>query len=131
MKDLVSGIVGSVDVGTAVIRNGNAATNGAGADLTGYNGAAVLFASGVLTDGSVACKVQESDDNSSWADAAAADIVGGSNAATLAATDDSIVRELGYIGKKRYIRGVMTQSGATTGGYYYSLIVRGFPVKAP
>jgi hypothetical protein len=131
MKDLSSGLSAVVDVPSAAIRNGNAATNGGGADLAGFNGATVQFFSGTLTDGSVACKVQESDDNSAWADAAATDIVGGANSQTLAATDDSVVKELGYIGKKRYIRGVMTQSGATTGGFYGSLIQRGFPVKAP
>lgn len=131
MKDMSSGLVGSVDVASAAIRNGNAATNGTGADLAGYNGASVLFHSGALTDGSVACKVQESDDNSAWSDAAATDIVGGTNLQTLAATDDNTVKELGYIGKKRYIRGVMTQSGATTGGFYGSLIVRAHGIKAP
>jgi len=133
MKDLGSGLSAVVDVPSAAIRNGNAATNGAGADLQGFNGASVQFFSGALTDGSVACKVQE-DDQSNFAtaaDVAAADIVGGVNLVTLAATDDTTVKELGYIGKKRYIRGVMTQSGATTGGFYGSLIERGYPVKAP
>lgn len=131
MKDLGSGLSCTIDVASAAIRNGNAATNGAGTDLQGYNGATVAFCSGALTDGSVACKVQESDDNSSYADAAAADIVGGANLTTLAATDDTAVKELSYIGKKRYVRGVMTQSGATTGGFYHSVVIRGFPIKAP
>ncbi len=133
MKDIGSGLSAAVDVPSAAIRNGNAATNGDGADLAGFNGAVVAFYSGVITDGSVACKVQE-DDQSSFAtaaDVAAADIVGGTNLQTLAAADDKVVKELGYIGKKRYIRGVMTQSGATTGGFYGSLIVRGAAIKQP
>lgn len=131
MKDFTSSLDASVGVAAAAIRNGNAATNGTGVDLQGVNGGTVLFHSGALTDGSVACKLQESDDNSSYSDVAAADVVGGANLVTLAATDDNLVKRLGYIGKKRYIRGVMTQSGATTGGYYGCLNLRGFPIKAP
>jgi len=133
MKDIGSALSAVVDVPSAVIRNGNAATNGAGADLQGFNGCLVLFHSGALTDGSVACKLQE-DDASNWstvADVAAADVVGGVNLVTLASSDDTAVKELGYIGKKRYVRGVMTQSGATTGGYYGSVIVRGAGIKQP
>lgn len=131
MKDMSSGLNGLVSVPSAAIRNGNAATNGTGAALAGYNGAMGQFFSGTLTDGSVAGKLQESDDDSSYSDVAAADVVGGTNLVTLAATDDNLVKELGYIGKKPYIRGVMTQSGATTGGYYGCNILRGFPIKAP
>lgn len=131
MKDLGSGISITPDVPSAAIRNGNAATNGAGADLQGFNGAAVAFVSATLTDGSVACKLQESDDNSAWNDVAAADVVGGVNLATLAAADDNIARKLGYIGKKRFLRGVMTQSGATTGGFYTSVVIRGHAIKQP
>lgn len=131
MKDLGSELSYGIDVASAAIRNGNAATNGAGVDLLGYNGATVAFCSGALTDGSVACKIQESDDNSSYTDVAAADVVGGTNLVTLAATEDSSVEDITYIGKKRYIRGVMTQSGATTGGFYHSIVIRGFPIKSP
>lgn len=130
MKDLVNNISPAVDV-PVLLRNGNAATNGGGVDVSGFNGVSVQFVSGTLTDGSIACKVQESDDNSVFTDVAAADIIGGTNLQTLAATDDNAVKELGYLGKKQYLRGVMTQSGATTGGTYGSVIQRGFPIKAP
>lgn len=135
MKDLGSDISALVDVPSAVIRNGNAATNGGtgGGDLQGFNGAVVSFVAGTITDGSVACKLQE-DDAAGFgtaADVAAADVVGGVNLVTLALTDDNVTKELGYIGKKRYVRGVMTQSGATTGGYYSSQLIRGFPIKSP
>lgn len=133
MKDLVSQVSPAVDV-PALIRNGNAATNGAGVDLQGFNGATVQFHSGTLTDGSLACKVQEADDSAftvNAGDVAAADIVGGVNLQTLAATDDNAVKELGYIGKRRFIRGVMTQSGATTGGTYGSVVQRGYAIKQP
>jgi len=132
MIDLASNHDAVVDV-PALLRSGNAATNGAGANLAGFNGATVLFHSGTLTDGSIACKLQEDSDSAfgTAADVAGADIVGGVNLVTLAATDDNVVKKLGYIGKKQYIRAVMTQSGATSGGTYGSIVHRGHPVKAP
>ncbi len=130
MKDLVSNISPAVDIPPA-LRNSNTATNGQGTDVSGFNGVSVQFVSGTLTDGSLACKVQESSDNSTYTDVANSDIVGGSNAQALAATDDNAVKEIGYIGKLQYVRGVMTQSGATTGGTYGSVVQRGFPIKAP
>lgn len=135
MKDMGSELNGLVDVPSTAIRNGNGATNGGtgGGDLQGYNGAVVQFISGALTDGSVACKLQE-DDAAGFgtaADVGAADVVGGVNLVTLALTDDNVVKELAYIGKKRYVRGVMTQSAATTGGFYHSTLLRGFPIKNP
>lgn len=133
MKDLTSLISPVVDV-PAATRNGNAATNGAGVDLAGFNSASVVFHSGTLTDGSLACKIQEADDAAftvNAGDVAAADCVGGVAAQTLAATDDNTAKEIGYIGKRRYLRGVITQSGATTGGVYGSVVVRGNAVKQP
>lgn len=133
MRDIGSSLLGAIDVPSAAIRAGNGATNGNGVDLQGYNGCTFLFCSGAITDGSVACKLQEDDASnfSGATDVAAADVVGGANLQTLGASDDSAVKELTYIGKKRYVRGVMTQSGATTGGFYHSVAVRGAPLKAP
>lgn len=133
MRDIGSSLIGAVDVPSAAIRTGNSATNGAGVDLQGYNGCTFFFCSGAITDGTVACKLQEADDSgfSGAADVAGADVVGGTNLQSFAATDDNVVKELTYIGKKRYVRGVMTGAGQTTGGFYHSVAVRGAPLKAP
>lgn len=133
MKDLTSEISPLVDI-PAALRNGNAATNGNGVDLQGFASASVVFHSGTLTDGSLACKIQEADDAGftvNAGDVANTDVVGGSNAQTLASTDDNVCKEIGYIGKRRFIRGVMTQSGATTGGTYGSVVVRSDAAKQP
>jgi len=132
MRDLLNKLSPVVDV-PVLLRTANAATNGAGADLQGFDSAVVQFISGTLTDGAVACKIQEADqsDFSDAADVAAADTTEGSNAETLAAADDNLVKSIGYRGTKRYVRGVMTQSGATSGGTYGSVIQRGNPAQAP
>lgn len=132
MRDIGSSINAAVDV-PPLVRTGNAATNGAGVDMAGYNAVTFLFITGTMTDSSLVCKIQE-DDASNFGgatDVAAADVVGGSNSQSFAATDDNVVKELTYIGKKRYVRGVMTQAGATSGGTYGSVAVRGAPLKAP
>ena len=103
-----------------------ATANGTGVDLAGYRSAAVLFNVGTITDGTHTPKLQESDDNSSFSDVGASDQSG-----TLAALASSTNQEVSYIGSKRYIRAVSTVSGATTGGVYAAVVVRGTPITAP
>ena len=104
----------------------NASANGTGVDLAGYRSAAVVFIVGTVTDGTHTPKLQESDDNSSFSDVAAADQSG-----TLAVLASSTNQEVSYIGAKRYIRAVVTVSGATTGAVDAAVVLRGNPVTAP
>lgn len=54
----------------------NATANGTGVSLSNYGAIGVVFASGVITDGTHTPKLQESNDNSTWNDVAAQDQVG-------------------------------------------------------
>lgn len=103
-----------------------ATANGTGVDLANKDGAMVVFQVGTITDGTHTPKLQDSADNSTFADVAAADQVG-----TLAALASNVNQRVSYIGTKRYIRAVSTVSGATTGGVYSALVVRGAPRKQP
>lgn len=103
-----------------------ASANGSGVDLTGYRAAAVVFTVGTITDGTHTPKIQESDDNSSFSDVAAADQSG-----TLAALATGVNQEVSYLGTKRYIRAVSTVAGATTGGVYGAQVIRGKPLTTP
>lgn len=98
-----------------------ATTNGAGVDVSNYGEVEILIAPGTRTDGTHTPKVQESPDNSTWADVAAADLVG----TALAAIASNTVQRVGYIGSKRYLRVVTTVAGATTGAIYGGVIARG------
>jgi hypothetical protein len=100
--------------------------NGTGVDLANFAGAMVVFHPGAITDGTHTPKVQESDDNSTFTDVAAADQEG-----TLAALAANTIQRVGYKGTKRYIRAVSTVSGATTGGVYGAVVVRGGERKQP
>lgn len=105
----------------------NGTANGTGADLSGYESATVIFPTGVVTDGTHAIKVQESDDNSAFTDVAAADLVG----TALANLTSSTIQRIAYKGSKRYIRPVITTSGATTGAVCSALVVRGHAHQVP
>lgn len=95
--------------------------NGTGVDLSGFRAAAVFFMVGAITDGTHTPKLQESDDNSSFSDVAAADQDG-----TLAALTANTNQKVSYKGRKRYIRAVVTVTGSpSTGGFYTATVIRG------
>lgn len=103
-----------------------ASANGTGIDLAGYRAIGVCVVVGTITDGTHTPKLQESDDNSSFSDVAAADQSG-----TFAALASSTNQEVSYLGTKRYLRAVSTVSGATTGGVYAAVVLRGNPITSP
>lgn len=101
-----------------------ATANGTGVDIANVGEATVHFIVGTITDGTHTPKLQESDNNSTWNDVAAADQAG-----TLAALASNTNQKVSYIGAKRYIRAVSTVAGATTGGVYSAIVVAGQPRK--
>jgi hypothetical protein len=111
--------------GTAVDRQ----LSGASGTNEWYSSAMLLVHTGAITDGTHAITLEVSDDNSSWAAAAAADIQG--SLPSIGSTDDDKLYEIGYTGNKRYLRAVTTPSGTTTGGVYGATILLGFPNVLP
>jgi hypothetical protein len=91
----------------------------------GYAGLTLELCPGLWTDGSHAFAINESDDNATWTSVVAADImpnpeVGVYGTATTfvsitAAT--STVQRIDYIGRKRYVQVVTTETGATGAAY--------------
>ncbi|MFE1926530.1 hypothetical protein ACFW91_28715 [Streptomyces asoensis] len=111
--------------GTAVDRQ----LSGASGTNEWYSSAMLVVHTGTITDGTHAITLEVSDDNSSWAAAAAGDIQG--SLPSIASTDDDKLYEIGYTGPKRYLRAVATPSGTTTGGVYGATILLGFPNTLP
>lgn len=96
-------------------------SNGSSVDLSGYNSALVVLTVGTITDGTHTPKLQECDDNSTWADVAAGDLEG-----TFAALASSTSQYIGYKGHKRYLRVVVTVTGSpSTGGVYGAAVIKG------
>lgn len=116
-----------------------ASANGSGVDLAGFQSAIAVFhfgAPGVALSGTVKIdyKIQDSDDNVTFADTTAVQYsVGTSAPVTLDANvKASQAYKVGYIGQKRYIRGVLTYTGThTTGTPADCVIVGGNPNLAP
>lgn len=103
-----------------------AVANGTGVDLANFDGALVVFQVGAITDGTHTPKIQESDDNSTFTDVSAEDLIG-----SLTDLASNVNQRVGYVGTKRYIRAAVNVSGATNGGMYGALVVRSHARKYP
>ena len=123
MKDLKN----SIDVVNSIDPDDYTATiNGLGIDLQGFESAAVAFSVGTVTDGIHSPKLEESDDNSNWNDVVLNDQEG-----TLSDLASDINQRVGYKGTKRYLRAVLTVTGATVGAQMAGLVLRGMPHREP
>jgi hypothetical protein len=85
--------------------------NGTGIDLANFGGNTFAFVCGANTDGTHTPKLQDSADNSTFADVVAADQVG-----TLSALSANTIQKASYIGSKRYVRAVITTTGSPATG---------------
>ena len=77
--------------------------------------------------------MQHSDDDVTYADAAAADIQGGTPTQVVdATTEDETVYKFGYVGNKRYVKAVATPTGVHTNGTPIGIVaVRGHAALSP
>lgn len=110
MRDLKSNIK---PVQSLVPISRTAAANGTGVDILGFNAAAVMFNCGAIggtASPTFTFEVQESSDNATFTAAADADIRGTEPVVTTA----NVVAMVGYIGNKRYIRGVLKTVSGTS-----------------
>jgi hypothetical protein len=127
MRDLKSNLDAALSLAPAA----RAATaNGAAVDLQGFGAAVALVQFGAWTDGTHTPELQESDDGASFAAVAAADLIGAFSAVASAAGQNSVQR-VGYRGGKRYLRGVIAVSGATTGALASFAVLRGLGGQQP
>ena len=83
-------------------------------DTDGAEGIEFIISAGVLTTGTWTPLLEDGDDAalSDSATLATALTVGTIAAATFAATDDGLVKKIGAVGHKRYVR--LTMTGAST-----------------
>ena len=116
-----------------------AAANGTGVDLQGYKSAtlvAFIGAEGDTLSSSVHFEIslEHSDDNSTFTDVTQSDITNGTIASggiwlkldgTAGGNPDTtgLVTQVGYIGGKRYIRGVIAKTGSHSTGTPIGLMV--------
>lgn len=103
---------------------------GSAVDLLGFLGAQVTFETGTVTDGDYVVTLLESDDNSTYTTVAAGDLQG-SFPASIVAADDNKVYDVGYNGKKRYIKISVVSDNTMTGAVVECFVIRGAPRHAP
>jgi len=139
MKDLIHDLL-PVSTLTPILGHTTAHGTGVGVDLAGFDGAAMLAHVGISGDTLAAglkwtVQFQESDTMTpgDFADIAAADLLGGANAVVIDdAAEDDVVIARSYIGAKRYVRILFTQTGTHTNGTPISaVIIKGKPRHAP
>lgn len=107
-----------------------ATTTGTAVDTIGFRSATAVIAAGVATDGTFVATLEESDvSNSGYTTVAAANL-SGSFASVTSATDE-VTQEVGYLGTKRYLRVVLTESVASAGAFIVAVIVLGKPITKP
>lgn len=105
-------------------------------DTQGYGSLTFAIATGALTDADATFAVLVEDgDNSALSDnAAVADdfLIGTEAAAAFTFANDGIVRTIGYVGKKRYVRLTITPTGNNSGDAPLAAVaVLGHPTIAP
>lgn len=120
MRDIYSNLNVAYSIAPSKITSD---TNGTGIDLRGYDSALVLVDaqtpigvnSGAITNltfgggRGMVFELEESDDNSTYTDVAAGDMVG---SFTAGSGNNGITNKVGYKGTKRYIRVVANISGS-------------------
>lgn len=135
MFDILTKLAVGVALTTRAISS-NTTTSGAIIDLKGYDAALLAITTGTITDGTYAINVQQGDqpDLSDATNAVPAvdglgDLLG---ILTIdGPTDADVVREIGYIGAKRYIRLQLVSTGVTTGGTFTADSILGKPLHQP
>lgn len=95
-----------------------------------YEALEVLFEFGAWTDGTHTPSLQDSPDNSTWTPVAAGNFLGTLTAVSSAPGGNSIQRAA-YVGTQRYVRGVITVSGATTGAVSGITAIPAYPRNNP
>ncbi len=95
-----------------------------------YEALDILLDVGAWTDGSHTPALQDSPDNSTWTAVAAGNMLGAFTAIT-SATQQNAVQRVSYVGTQRYVRCVVTVSGATTGAIYGVLAIGAYQRNLP
>lgn len=103
-------------------------------DRQGFDGAALAFTVGTLTDADAVWSVliEDSADGSTFAAVADEYLNGTETLAGFAFGDDNECRKIGYTGGKRYLRATIDDSTANTGNLFVAgMWIGGHPSREP
>lgn len=112
-------------------RSANTTVNGGGIDTSGYESVACYVNVGAWTDGTATFKVQDSADNSTFADLTTPASLVGAFVVVSSAGQQNANQEVGILNARRFVRLVATTAGATTGAVFGGGFLLGLPGMAP
>jgi hypothetical protein len=127
LRDLRSQINAALSLNPAAR---TATANGSSVDLQGFGSAALFVLFGTWTDGTHTPSLQDSDDGTTFTNVATVDMDGAFTAVSSAGGNGTVQR-VGYLGNRRFLRIVMTITGATTGAVSSAIVVRGAAAQQP
>lgn len=136
LQDGISNIKTALAVNVATISS-NTTTAGNIIDTQGYNTGSFIIFSGTITDGTYTPLIEEGDDSGLSDAAAVSDTyllpsgTGQEAGIAFVAANDNVVKKIGYITQKRYVRLSLVSTGVTTGGTLGALSILGEPAAAP
>lgn len=123
-------LVNNVEAVTALINATRTATGtGAAVDIRGFDSAKLVLSVGtVATGGTFTGAIGESDDGTTFTAVAAGDLQGSFTAIAAASAG---MQEVGYIGSKQYITGIVTFGGTGAGAAVAAVVERANPSRKP
>jgi len=131
IRDLLRTQLVSTSLSPAARVNGTA--TGTAVDLRGFDGAVITFSFGAYTDGTHTPTVTHSSDGTTYTTCVfGTDLDGAADlAAVSSGAGANTIQQIGYIGDKRYVKAVITTTGATTGALSAASVIAGHPRNAP
>lgn len=129
-KDNASCIQAKYTVGGGAHTSSVAA--GTQVDTYGFESVTFYMLPESWTDGTHTPTYQHSDDGSSWSNCAASDFTDKwGMPAAISSSPTAVAQKSAYVGGKRYVRGNVAVTGATTGAKYAILVILSHAVKEP
>lgn len=107
----------------------NTTTAGSSIDTKGFESLTLFFELGARTDGTFLPLVQDSDDNSTFADVIDTFLIGTEAEALL--NTANTVKSIGYVGKKRYVKASIVSSAVTSGATASATAILANAAKRP
>ena len=107
----------------------NTTTAGSSIDTKGFESLTLFFELGARADGTFLPLVQDSDDNSTFADVIDAFLIGTEAEASLSTANS--IKIIGYVGKKRYVKASIVSSAVASGATASATAILANAAKRP
>jgi hypothetical protein len=109
--------------------NSNTTTAGNSIDLVGFEACTFVVELGARTDGTFLPLIQDSDDNSNFADVIDQFLIGTEAEAQI--NTANTIKTIGYVGKKRYVKLSLVSTSVTTGATASATAILGHSAVNP